>query len=209
MSIYVGEGIGRYQFYQGELSTIAWEFNNHSGVTKEMNPNQSFSGLAFGSNFNFNRLNIGLDWARKNNRFGGEYEFGGVKVTDNYVQCINSYYINFGIGNKIDRKTIKEDKDIVWRIQTEFGFYNFKLKEELKGTTNDFDGVLGNRKEVSVRMAFNVWIPITQKLRFNVMPYFEFDTSGGFVEILIDRYQASQYYNINHYGINLNLDYAF
>ena len=94
MSIYVGEGIGRYQFYQGELSTIAWEFNNHSGVTKEMNPNQSFSGLAFGSNFNFNRLNIGLDWARKNNRFGGEYEFGGVKVTDNYVQCINSYYIH-------------------------------------------------------------------------------------------------------------------
>ena len=209
ISIYVGEGLGSYQFYQGELTNIAWEFNNHTGITKEMNPNRSFNGLAFGTNVNAGRFNFGIDWTRKKNKFGGEYEVGAIKVTDNYIESLNSFYLNFGIGNKIDFSSIKEDKKIVWRVQTDIGLYKFRIKEELTGSPNDFNEILGERKEISLRLAFNAWFPITKKLRFNVMPYYELNTSGGYVELLIDKTYDNQLYNINHFGVNLNLDYAF
>ena len=208
-SIYLGEGIGRYQFYQGELSNIAWEFNNHSGVSKEMDPDRSFNGLTFGTNVNVGVFNFGLDWARKKNKFGGEYEFGGLKVTDNYIESLNSFYLNFGIGNNINFSSIKEDKKIVWRFQSDIGLYKFRLKEELTGSSDDFNGILAETKEISLRFAFNVWVPITKKIRFNIMPYYEVNTSGGYIEVLIDKTHETQLYNINHFGVNLNLDYAF
>lgn len=204
--VYVGQGFGAYRHFQGPLETNAWVFNNHTDVTKEMSPNRNFSGLILGAVVNAGRMSFGMDWASKKNKFTGKRESASVKVVDTYLEKLNTFYINLGIGNKAENA---DSKQILWRVQTAFGFYKFKLSENLSGTNEDFNGTLGLRKGISSRMGLYLLFPITSNLNINVVPFFEFDTGGGYVEILEERYRNSEYFNITNYGINFNLDYGF
>ena len=41
------------------------------------------------------------------------------------------------------------------------------------------------------------------------MPYYEFDTGAGYVELLEEKIQNSEYFYLTNFGLNLNLNYAF
>ncbi|MCX6181821.1 MAG: hypothetical protein NT150_07835 [Bacteroidetes bacterium] len=210
-TIYIGEGVGSYKYYSGSLATRAFEFNNNTDVTKEMNPDRIFSGATFGFNVNLALVSFGLDYAFKYNNFSGKRELGANVTTDAITQSLNSFYVNFGLGNNIDYRDQADgnDKKIVWRIQTGVGMYSFKLKQNLVSPTENFSGILGSRTGISCRSGINVWIPIYKKFELSIMPYYEFDTGGGYVELLEDKIKNSEYFNITHFGLNLNLNYAF
>lgn len=143
-TIYVGEGVGSYGYYLGSLATRAFEFNNSNDVTKEMQPDKIFNGATFGLNVNFERVSFGFDYAYKYNGFSGRKESGAGITTDAITQSLNTFYVNFGLGNKVDYRDQANgsDKKIVWRIQTGVGFYNFKLKQNLVSPTENFDGII-------------------------------------------------------------------
>lgn len=208
----VGQGIGMYRYYQGPLETHAFVFNNFTDVSKEMKPNRSFSGTTLGAHINLGRFVVGMDWAGKKNRFNGTRNTADGELTDRYSEVLNSFYVNFGIGNKVFSGNLSDasfGQKLTWRIQTSLGVYSFKLKEEVKGSSDDFNEVLGKAKGMSCRTGINLWYPIYKKLNINILPYYEFDTGGGYVEVLQNKIKNSEYFNITNFGININLDYAF
>lgn len=204
MHIYLGQGIGLYQYFQGPLETRAFEFNNSTDVTQVMNADRTYRGITFGTYVNAGRITIGLDWAGKKNTLNGTRESSSGKTTDQFTEKLNTFYINFGLGNQASR-----DKKLIWRIQTSIGYYKLKLLDEIKGSPADFKGELGKATGLSCRNGINIWYPIFKKININVMPYYEFDIGGGYVEVLQNKIQNSEFFNINTYGININLDYAF
>ena len=210
-TVHIGEGFGLYQHYMGSLETRAFEFNNNTDVTKEMQPDRLYSGATFGFNVNVARVSFGMDYAYKYNIFSGKKESSAGVTTDKITQSLNTFYVNFGLGNEVDYSSQSNgtEKKIVWRVQTSVGLYNFKLKQDLASPTETFDGVIGKRSGISWRNGINVWIPIFKKFQLGIMPYYEFDTGGGYVEILEDKIKNSEYFNIDHFGLNLNLNYAF
>ena len=202
--LYVGEGFGMYKFHQGPLETRAFEFNNYTDVTKEMNPNRTYRGLNLGANANLGHFLVGIDWSRKKNSFTGKRAGSGYEIVDSYKELFNSVYINFGIGNEAN----SGDK-LIWRVQTAFGFNNFKLKEETSGYITNFNGIVGKSGGISCRTGIYFCYPIYKKWSINILPFYEFDTTGGYIEILEKSIQNSEFFNINNFGLNLNLDYAF
>ena len=176
-----------------------------------MQPDKIFNGATFGLNVNFERVSFGFDYAYKYNGFSGRKESGAGITTDAITQSLNTFYVNFGLGNKVDYRDQANgsDKKIVWRIQTGVGFYNFKLKQNLVSPTENFDGIIGQRGGISLRSGVSVWIPIYKKWELSVMPYYEFDTGAGYVELLEEKIQNSEYFYLTNFGLNLNLNYAF
>lgn len=204
---YIGRGFGMYQHFQGPLETRAWVFNNFTDVKNEMNPNRLNGGIVLGSNLTIGRSVFGLEYCVKNNRFSGIREGVGIQVSDQYNEKLNVFYVNYGIGNKIEYSEIK-DKKFIYRVQAGVGFYNFKLKEERKGL-DDFSGVVGSRKGISFRWGLYTLLKVNKHINLNIVPYYEMDTGGGYVEILEDQIKNSEFFNITNLGVNINLDYAF
>jgi hypothetical protein len=211
LTIHVGEGFGLFKHYSGALETRAFEFNNNTAVTKEMEPDRLFSGTTFGFNVNVARISFGADYALKHNTFSGKRELGSSISTDKITQSLNTFYVNFGIGNEVDYsdQSNGNDKKIVWRIQTGVGLYNLKLNQDLVSPTETFNGTIGKNSGISLRSGINVWLPLIKKFELSIMPYYEFDTGGGYVEIVENKIKNSEYFNITHFGVNLNLNYAF
>ena len=82
------------------------------------------------------------------------------------------------------------------------------MKENLQGTTADYDGVLGETKGGTIRGSVSVLIPVFKSFSISIVPYYE-RLDDRYVYILEDRIMKSETFNITNYGINLNLDYEF
>ncbi len=201
--IYAGPGFGKLQFKQGPSETRAFLFNNNQDVTKEMEPNQNISGKNIGMNGYAGIWSFGLEWNSKKNNFSGSRSGG---ISDEITEQMNSFYCNLGLGNKVNRDN---DRQILWRVQAAWGSLNFKYKENLQGTTADYDEVLGKTKGGTVRGSILVLIPVYKNFNINIVPYYERIDSDGYVYILEDRILNSETFNITNYGININLDYEF
>ncbi len=204
---YIGRSFGMYQHFQGPLETRAWLFNNYTDVKKEMNPNRLNGGIVLGTNMTIGRSVFGLEFCGKNNRFSGTREGLGIKITDQYNEKLNVFYVNYGLGNKIGYSELNETK-FIYRAQVGVGFYSFKLKEDRKGF-DDFSGTVGSRKGISFRFGLYTLMKLTNHIYLNVVPYYEMDTGGGYVEILEDKLKQSEFFNITNLGVNINLNYAF
>jgi hypothetical protein len=200
--IYAGPGIGKLQYYQGPSETRAFIFNNSPNVTKEMKPNKQFNCKDIGLVGYAGIWSFGLEWNSKKNSFSGTRSDG---VSDEIIEQMHSFYFNLGMGNKVDRDN---DKQILWRVQAAYGSLNFKLKENLQGTTADYDGVLGETKGGTIRGSVSVLIPVFKSFSISIVPYYE-RLDDRYVYILEDRIMKSETFNITNYGINLNLDYEF
>jgi len=201
--LYTGQGFGKLQYYQGPSETKAFSFNNNSDVTKEMAPTRQFNGKNIGIVGYAGIWSFGLEWNRKKNNFGGTRSGG---ISDEITEQITSFYVNLGLGNKVNRE---RDYQILWRVQATWGSLKFQLRENLQGPTDNFNGILGKTNGGTVRGAVSVLIPIYKKFSINIVPYYERLDADGFVYILEDRVSNSETFNITNYGINLNLAYEF
>jgi hypothetical protein len=201
--IYAGLGIGRLKYFQGPAQTKAFLFNNNTNVSQEMQPNQNFNSYVIGCQSNFNRMSIGLEFNSKKNVYGGTLSNG---ISDEVTQRMNSYLLVVGVGNKVDKS---KSKKIIWRIQGAAGVAKYKLLEKLQGTTNDFDGELGKQTVTLFQGSIGVWIPIIKHININVSPYIEALATDGYVDILQERINSTEYFNATNYGVNFNLAYGF
>lgn len=198
--IYAGPGFGKLRYFQGPAQTRAFKFNNLTDVDQEMEPNQSFNGYVVGTSLYAGIFNFGLEWNSKYNSYGGTRTNG---ISVNRTQQMNNFYINFGMGNKVEDD---RPKKIIYRIQAAWGGMGYYLKETIKGTTDDRDGVSDQAtSQGTVRGSVSVLIPVYKKLSINVVPYYELMDSDGYVNLTT----VGHYYNITNYGVNLNLDYEF
>lgn len=200
LHVYAGPGFGKLRYFQGPAQIRAFKFNNLIDVDKKMEPNQNFNGYVIGTSLYAGIFNFGLEWNSKYNSYRGT-RTNGISVSR--TQQMNSFYCNFGMGNKVDDSNPKK---IIYRIQAAWGGMGFYLKETIKGTTADFDGVLDEHKnQGTVRGSVSVLIPVYKKISINVVPYYELMDSDGYVNLTT----IGHYYNITNYGVNLNLDYEF
>ncbi len=198
LHVYAGPGFGRLQYAQGPAQTRAFVFNNLIDVDKEMAPNQNFNGYVLGSNLYAGIFNFGLEWNRKYNSYGGTRTNG---ISVDRTQQMNSLYVNFGMGNRVDEY---DSPKILWRVQAAWGAMNYALKEKIQGTTEDFDGDRDKNKNLgTLRGSVSVLIPIYKKISLNIVPYYEIMDSYGYVNLTT----IGHYYNITNYGLNINLDY--
>jgi hypothetical protein len=198
--IYAGPGFGKLRYFQGPAQTRAFKFNNLTDVEQEMDPNQNFNGYVIGTSLYAGIFNFGLEWNTKHNSYSGTRTNG---ISVERKQQMNSFYVNFGMGNKVEDD---KPKKIIYRIQAAWGGMSYFLKEKIQGTTDDSDGILDKAKsQGTVRGSVSVLIPIYKKISINVVPYYEIMDSDGYVHLTT----IDHYYNITNYGVNLNLDYEF
>jgi hypothetical protein len=201
--IYGGLGFGKLKYFQGPAQTRAFLFNNNTDVVQEMQPNQDFNGYVIGYNSNIDLMSIGLEFNSKKNTYSGSRSNG---ITDEVTQRMHSYLLTIGIGN---REEGKNSKKIVWRIQGSAGVIRYKLLEKLQGTTKDFDEELGNQVHTLFQASVAVWIPVYKNLSINITPYIEALGTDGFIDILEERNNTTEYFNATNYGVNFNLAYGF
>ena len=198
LHFYAGPGFGKLQYAQGPAQTRAFVFNNLTDVDKEMAPNQNFNGYVIGSSLYAGIFDFVLEWNRKSNSYGGTRTNG---ISVNRTQQMNSFYVNFGMGNLVDEYGSPK---ILYRIQAAWGGMNYALKERIQGTTDDFDGDRDKHKNLgTLRGSLSILIPVYKKISLNIVPYYEIIDSNGYVNLTT----IGHYYNITNYGVNINLDY--
>jgi hypothetical protein len=204
--LFAGPSIGKFRFHQGPSDTRAWVFNNYTNVTKPMEPNKNISGINVGANLTITNFVFGLEYCTHKNTFGGT----ALTQTTDYTTKFNGIYVNFGIGNRVDNsknQSLKSMTKLIYRMQFSYGWVNFKYAENAKGIINS-DKTLGAVKVSQLRISVPIVYKLTKKFNIQLVPYYQFDDEGGYIELLQESLTNAQIFNIANYGLKLNFDYG-